>query len=95
MVSRPLSIGASGMSATIIIFIDGAPCETPAGISVAAALIAQADIHVFRRTAKRQEPRGVFCGMGVCYDCLVTIDGRPDVRACMTSVVEGMRIATS
>lgn len=83
------------MSAAVTIFIDGAPYETPLNISVAAALISQANITALRRTAKRQEPRGVFCGMGVCYDCLVTIDGRPNVRACMTSVAEGMRIATS
>jgi len=44
------------------------------------------------RTNVRGEPRGVFCGMGVCYDCLVRIDGRASQRACMTKVAEGMRI---
>jgi aerobic-type carbon monoxide dehydrogenase small subunit (CoxS/CutS family) len=37
-------------------------------------------------------PRGVFCGMGVCFDCLVVVDGVPNTRACMTPVAEGMRI---
>jgi D-hydroxyproline dehydrogenase subunit gamma len=83
------------MSAEVTIFIDGAPCQAPAGISVAAALVSRANRLAFRQTVRRQEPRGVFCGMGVCYDCLVTIDGRANVRACMTAIAEGMRIATS
>ena len=39
-------------------------------------------------------PRGVFCGMGVCFDCLVVIDGEPSRRACVTFVTEGMRVET-
>ncbi|MCF8038149.1 MAG: (2Fe-2S)-binding protein, partial [Desulfohalobiaceae bacterium] len=38
------------------------------------------------------EPRGFFCGMGVCYDCLVTVDGRPGTRACMTQVEDRMEV---
>jgi predicted molibdopterin-dependent oxidoreductase YjgC len=83
------------VKATVNIVIDGGPCQAPVGVSVAAALISELNRQAFRHTAKRLEPRGVFCGMGVCYDCLVTIDGRPNVRACMTVVAEGMRIATT
>ena len=83
------------MNQTVNITIDGAPCVAPVGISVAAAMISAANRRAFRHPDKRHEPRGVFCGMGVCYDCLVTIDGRVNVRACMTAVAEGMRIATS
>jgi D-hydroxyproline dehydrogenase subunit gamma len=38
------------------------------------------------------EPRGIFCGMGVCFDCLMVIDGIPNTRACMTWVREGMDV---
>jgi NADPH-dependent 2,4-dienoyl-CoA reductase/sulfur reductase-like enzyme len=70
---------------------DGRRLDAPAGHTVAAALMA-AGIRAFRRTM-RDEPRGVFCGMGVCFDCLVTIDGVPHQRACMTELRAGMRIA--
>ncbi len=54
------------------------------GESLAAALTA-AGIRTFRTTAKGAE-RGIFCGMGVCQDCLVEVDGKPNQRACMTKV---------
>ena len=60
------------------------------GETVAAALTA-AGIRTLR-TDDRGEPRGVFCAMGVCFDCLVRIDGRPNQRACMTKVAPGMRV---
>jgi len=47
----------------------------------------------FRRTGNGA-PRGLFCGMGICFDCLVTVDGRPNVRACMTTVQPGMVVET-
>ena len=83
------------MSMTITIFINGEACQMEPGITVAAALLTQADISVLRHTAKRKEPRGIFCGMGVCHDCVVNIDGRDNVRSCMTEVTVGMRISTS
>jgi aerobic-type carbon monoxide dehydrogenase small subunit (CoxS/CutS family) len=46
------------------------------------------------RTTTVGEPRGVFCGMGVCFDCLVVVDDKPNTRACMTWVKEGMNIQT-
>ena len=54
-----------------------------AGETVAAVLLAEG-IRVLRYTTKRGEPRGVYCGMGICFDCLVTLNGRPNVRACQT-----------
>jgi predicted molibdopterin-dependent oxidoreductase YjgC len=63
------------------------------GESVAAALLA-AGRRIFRSTPLTGEPRGVFCGMGVCFDCLVVIDGEPSRRACVTFVTEGMRVET-
>lgn len=72
--------------------IDKKEFSVPAGTSVAAALIASG-IKIIRRTDDG-EARGLFCGMGVCYECLLTIDGQPHQRACMTRVEDGMQIST-
>jgi len=72
---------------------DGEPIVAFRGESVAAALLA-AGRRTLRSTAVNSEPRGVFCGMGVCFDCLVVIDGEPNRRACVTFVAEGMRVET-
>ena len=61
------------------------------GETVAAALLATGR-RAFRRTGRREEPRGLFCGMGVCFDCLVCIDGRPNVRACQAPVAAGLHV---
>ena len=47
------------------------------------------------RQARSGAPRGPFCGMGVCFDCLVTVDGRPSQRACLTKVAAGMDVRSS
>ena len=73
------------------ILVDGAEVRAYEGESIAAALVASG--HRFTRwTAQTGEPRGYFCGMGVCQDCLVTVDGLPNVRACVTPVRDGMRV---
>jgi aerobic-type carbon monoxide dehydrogenase small subunit (CoxS/CutS family) len=77
----------------LTILVDGEPVQAFAGESVATVLLAQG-----RRTFRHTEhgaPRGLFCGMGICFDCLVTVDGVENVRACMTPVAEGMVIATT
>jgi predicted molibdopterin-dependent oxidoreductase YjgC len=79
-------------NAHLNIRIDQNENSVPTGISVASALILNG-IKMFRRTDDR-EARGYYCGMGVCYECLVTIDGQPDQRACMTMVKDGMQIIT-
>lgn len=63
------------------------------GQSVAAALIASGR-RSWRRTRSAGAPRGVFCGIGVCFDCLITINGRPNQRACVIEVSEGDVITT-
>ena len=72
------------MSDDLFITFDGRPVPARRGESVAAALTA-AGITTLR-TTRSDRPRGLFCGMGVCQDCLVEIDGRPNLRACMTKV---------
>jgi glycine/D-amino acid oxidase-like deaminating enzyme len=69
---------------------DGAEIEALAGETIAAALAA-ADI-VALRHAPSGAPRGPFCGMGACFDCLVTVNGRPNQRACLTKVESGMEV---
>jgi len=73
--------------------IDGAELLAVEGQSVAAALLA-AGRRTLRYTSRRGEPRGLFCGMGVCFDCLVRVDGRPNVRACQTPAADGMCLQT-
>ncbi|MCL4187700.1 MAG: FAD-dependent oxidoreductase [Rhodobacteraceae bacterium] len=80
------------MAAECRFTFDGAPVAAAPGQSLAAALTA-AGIRAFRTTATGAG-RGVFCGMGVCQDCLVTVDGVPNRRACMTPAAAGMAVAT-
>ena len=77
----------------LTILVDGAPVTADRGETVAATLLA-AGHRTLRTTLIRGEPRGIFCGMGVCYDCLVVIDGRLSRRACVTPVANGMRVDT-
>ncbi len=72
-------------------FLNGQELYAYQGESVAAALLAEGQT-VLRYTPRHGEPRGLFCGMGVCFDCVMTIDGRPNQQACLTLVNEGMRI---
>lgn len=78
--------------AAVSIDVDGARVEAHPGESLAAALLA-AGVRAFRRT-RSGKPRGPFCNMGVCFDCVVVVDGDAGVRACMTPVREGMRVET-
>jgi predicted molibdopterin-dependent oxidoreductase YjgC len=64
------------------------------GESVGAALLAAGQRRL-RLSPRRGEPRGMYCGIGVCFECLVAIDGRHGVRACQTPVRDGMRVATT
>jgi predicted molibdopterin-dependent oxidoreductase YjgC len=75
------------------VVIDGAPFVARAGDSVAAALLA-AGRAAFRVTPVRGAARGPYCLMGICFDCLVTIDGRPAQQSCAIAVAPGMRIDT-
>ena len=74
----------------VTVTFEGTAVPARAGETVAAALTAAGRL-AFRQTAGGN-PRGLHCGMGACFDCIVTIDGRPSQRACMTLVADGMRI---
>ena len=75
----------------VTVELDGVDVSVPAGVSVAAALLA-CDRLPFRQTPVNGAPRAPFCMMGVCFDCLVEIDGAPNQRACQRQVVAGMRV---
>jgi predicted molibdopterin-dependent oxidoreductase YjgC len=77
----------------VAVTIDGEPFEARAGDSVAAALLASGRV-ASCITPIAGAPRGPFCMMGACFDCLVTLDGVPNQQACMVSVAPGMRIET-
>jgi predicted molibdopterin-dependent oxidoreductase YjgC len=82
------------MSKQVTIFINGEQASCSAAMTVAAAVMTVLGTPRLRSTTRTREPRGIFCGMGTCFDCLVTINGKPDVRACMTRLTDGMRIET-
>src|SRR5262250_2274635 len=74
----------------IAIDFEGESVEGRRGETLGAALAA-AGIRYLRSTQSGQ-PRGIFCGMGVCQECLVEIDGRPNQRACMTKLAGPLRL---
>ncbi len=78
--------------ATITIEVDGEPVAAAPGDSVAAAMLASG-VAEFRRAPVDGGPRGPWCAMGVCFECLVEIDGEPNRQACMTPVREGLCVA--
>jgi predicted molibdopterin-dependent oxidoreductase YjgC len=70
--------------------VDGHSLPARPGQTVAAALMAAG--RLILRYTDSGAPRGLFCGMGVCFECLVTIDGVSGRRACMTPARPGMRV---
>ena len=76
---------------TVRISIEGEPFETREGDTVAAALLAAGHDHC-RTTAISGTPRAPYCMMGVCFDCLVNIDGVANRQGCLVRVREGMRV---
>ena len=71
--------------------VDGRPVVAYEGETIAAALLASG-IEVFRHTHRLDAPRSLFCGMGICFECLMTVDGVPNVRTCVTQAEPGMKV---
>jgi hypothetical protein len=99
VVRRPLRItdhpvlGSLAGRPSVHLTVDGRRVEAREGEPVAAALVA-AGVRVFRKTSRRGEPRQLFCGIGRCTDCVMVVDGQPNVRTCVTPVRDGMRVET-
>ncbi len=65
------------------ISLDGQKITAYPGETLATVLLANGK-RVFRHSQNKGEPRGLYCGMGICFECLVTVNGRANVRACQT-----------
>ena len=76
------------------ITVDGTSLEVQAGMTVAAALMSAGKTS-FRVSPRVAQPRGLYCGMGVCFECLIRIDGKAQVRSCLVEVRDGMVVETS
>ncbi len=74
--------------APVTITVDGESVTGVVGQSLAGVILAAGELG-FRRTSAEARPRGVFCGIGVCYDCLVEVNGHRDVRACQRRAADG------
>jgi len=86
-----LRIGGFERKRRIRLLVNGKEVIAYEGETVFAALIASGR-WVFRKTPRLGEGRGPFCGMGTCYDCLVTINGMPNQRSCMIEAEDGMTV---
>ena len=73
--------------------LDGKEMEGYEGEPIAAALKA-AGVMVHRYTKKQHKPRGIFCAIGRCTDCVMVVDGVPNIRTCITPLKEGMKVQT-
>jgi D-hydroxyproline dehydrogenase subunit gamma len=78
---------------SLTIMVDGAALAAREGDSVAAALLASGRV-VCRTSAVSNAPRAPYCMMGVCFECLMTIDGVGNRQACLVRVAAGMRVET-
>lgn len=92
----PVELAAAHPAADIQVDLDGSPLRVRPGQSLAAALLTAG--HRSWRTSLRGpgpgRARGVFCGIGVCFDCLVTVNGQPDLRACLVVPAAGDQVRT-
>ncbi|MBV7482963.1 (2Fe-2S)-binding protein [Bordetella sp. BOR01] len=91
MFKRLEAVPGQSSCPAVLIDVNGVVVQCRAGDTVAAALLASGH-DACRDTAVGGVPRGPYCMMGICYDCLVIIDGQANRQACMTPVHDGMRV---
>jgi len=89
--SRFAPSATDGAQELTTIYVEDAPCQVPANTTVAAALLGHDDNH-FCQSAEKREKRAPYCLMGVCFECLVEIDGIKNRQACLEPVREGMHV---
>jgi hypothetical protein len=90
---NPLEPAGARPGPAFTVTFDGRPVRALPGQTVAAVLWT-AGVTSWRTTRGEGRPRGVFCGIGVCFDCLVTVNDRPNQRACLVPVRPGDVIGT-
>jgi len=88
---RPMALPAGEQRRAIEIMVQGRRVPAREGETLAAALL-NAGVVPFRRTPVSGQPRAPLCLMGVCFDCLVEVDGASNVQSCMVEVREGMQV---
>ena len=86
-------LGVQEKGREVIFSFDGQEIKGYEGEPIAVALKA-AGVMVHRYTKKEHKPRGIFCAIGRCTDCVMVVDGKPNVRTCVTPLREGMRVQT-
>jgi predicted molibdopterin-dependent oxidoreductase YjgC len=86
-------LGSSHRRKEVDITVNGKVITAVDGEPIASALIA-AGVKTFRKTRVMKESRGYFCGIGLCSDCMMVVDGVPNVRTCITPVKDGMKVET-
>lgn len=77
-----------GAEPLVHVTVDGDEISARAGQTLAAALIASGR-SAWRTTRMNGRPRGIFCGIGACFDCLIVLNGQPNTRACLVIVEDG------
>lgn len=80
------------MPETVTLVVNGVSVEMPVGSMVSAAIL-NTGTNAFRRSVTGK-PRGPLCGMGICFECRVTIDGQEHCRSCQTVCKDGMDVRT-
>lgn len=86
-------LGVQEKGREVLFTFDGKEMHGCDGEPIAAALKA-AGVMVHRYTKKEHKPRGIFCAIGRCTDCVMVVDGKPNVRTCVTPLKEGMTVQT-
>jgi predicted molibdopterin-dependent oxidoreductase YjgC len=86
-------LGAPQKGKLINFIYNGERLEGYEGEPIAMALRA-AGVMVHRHTTKTEKPRGIFCAIGRCTDCVMVVNGKPNIRTCITPLEEGMRVET-
>ena len=92
-ISQHPILGEPERGRLVTFFYDGRPMQGYEGEPIAVALKA-AGVMVHRHTKKYDRPRGVFCAIGRCTDCVMVVNGKPNVRTCVTPLEEGMSVQT-
>ena len=81
------------MTVPLNLSVDGIQTSARPGQTIAGVLLTSGR-STWRRTSRAAAPRGLFCGIGVCFDCLVTVNGDRDVRACQRRATDGDVVET-
>lgn len=92
IIEHPI-LGETQKGKQVTFSFDGKEIEGYEGEPIAAALKA-AGVMVHRYTKKQHKPRGIFCAIGRCTDCVMVVNGKPNVRTCVTPLVAGMQVQT-